>query len=213
MVDTVEDFWRMIWEQNATVVVMLTKLEEKGRVSPHFNSVFLISSSPFSVIVLSMRLSVCLALPSIFCSPLSSSPFLCPSSFFHFVVQTRLLFAFQILFQIRCQRYWPDEGELREYGLIKIHLQSQVINEMYTVRTFNIQHEGVSGEKIVRQFHYTAWPEFGVPKDMEAVVLFVKLLMKENQPDVGPMIIHCRLVPFCRVKILHDYVANSAGIK
>ena len=111
------------------------------------------------------------------------------------LLATFLLFIFQILFQIRCQRYWPEEGELREYGLIKVHLQSQVNSEMYTVRTFNIQCAGVSGEKIVKQFHYTAWPEFGVPKDIEAIILFVKLLMKEHQPDLGPMVVHCRLAP------------------
>ena len=75
---------------------------------------------------------------------------------------------------------------------MKVHLQSQVITDDYTVRTFNIQREGVSGEKIVKQFHYTSWPDFGAPANAESVVLFVKVLMKEHQSQAGPMLVHCR---------------------
>uniref|UniRef100_A0A7N4NS37 protein-tyrosine-phosphatase n=1 Tax=Sarcophilus harrisii TaxID=9305 RepID=A0A7N4NS37_SARHA len=33
LAETTEDFWRMLWENNSTIVVMLTKLREMGRVS------------------------------------------------------------------------------------------------------------------------------------------------------------------------------------
>ena len=32
-VETISDFWEMVWEQKSSVIVMLTKVEEKGKVS------------------------------------------------------------------------------------------------------------------------------------------------------------------------------------
>jgi len=33
MVETTEDFWRMLWEHNSSIVVMMTKVKEMGVVS------------------------------------------------------------------------------------------------------------------------------------------------------------------------------------
>jgi len=35
LVETFNDFWRMIWEQQVSTVVMMTKLEERNRVILH----------------------------------------------------------------------------------------------------------------------------------------------------------------------------------
>ena len=36
--ETFDDFWRMMWEQMSSIIVMLTKLEERGRVSVYVPS-------------------------------------------------------------------------------------------------------------------------------------------------------------------------------
>lgn len=41
LAETTEDFWRMLWENNSTIVVMLTKLREMGRVSVSAESFYI----------------------------------------------------------------------------------------------------------------------------------------------------------------------------
>jgi len=50
---------------------------------------------------------------------------------------------------------------------------------------------------VVTQYHFTAWPDHGVPDYATAILAFHRRLRSTHQPSIGPMLVHCRLVEHC----------------
>ena len=44
----------------------------------------------------------------------------------------------------------------------------------HVVRTFHVTRTGQAIERIVKQFHFIAWPDFGVPADPAALLGFIR---------------------------------------
>lgn len=44
----------------------------------------------------------------------------------------------------------------------------------------------------VRHFHFTAWPDFGVPDKPQTLIRFVRIVREKLIRECGPIVVHCR---------------------
>uniref|UniRef100_A0A8C5HCK0 protein-tyrosine-phosphatase n=1 Tax=Gouania willdenowi TaxID=441366 RepID=A0A8C5HCK0_GOUWI len=117
--------------------------------------------------------------------------------------------------RVKCVRYWPDETEL--YGDIKVTLIETEPLAEYVIRTFTVQKKGHHEIRELRQFHFTSWPDHGVPCYATGLLGFIRQVKFLNPPEAGPIVAHCsagagRTGCFIAVDIMLDMAENEGVV-
>uniref|UniRef100_A0A8C9Z473 protein-tyrosine-phosphatase n=1 Tax=Sander lucioperca TaxID=283035 RepID=A0A8C9Z473_SANLU len=91
--------------------------------------------------------------------------------------------------RVKCCKYWPDDTEI--YGDMKVTLiETQLLSE-YVIRTFAVEKRGVAEIREIRQFHFTGWPDHGVPLHATGLLGFIRRVKAKTPPTAGPTVVHC----------------------
>ncbi|XP_045069432.1 receptor-type tyrosine-protein phosphatase mu-like, partial [Coregonus clupeaformis] len=91
--------------------------------------------------------------------------------------------------RVKCCKYWPDDTEI--YRDIKVTLIETLLLSEYVIRTFAVEKRGAHEIREIRQFHFTGWPDHGVPYHATGLLGFVRRVKAKTLTNAGPMVIHC----------------------
>ena len=108
-----------------------------------------------------------------------------------------------------------------QFGNLSITMEGEQLFPEFMVRKFNLKRvskskaEGVT--RVVTQFHFTSWPDFGVPEDASSMIKFVRQVRGHVTPTQGPMVVHCsagvgRTGTFIAVDILLQRMQEVGGV-
>ncbi|KAM9493832.1 tyrosine-protein phosphatase non-receptor type 2 isoform 2-T2 [Clarias gariepinus] len=96
----------------------------------------------------------------------------------------------------KCAQYWPtaEEQEMtfRDTRFV-VKLLSEDIKSYYTTRLLELQNASTGEKREIYHFHYTTWPDFGVP---DSPASFLNFLFKVRESgslgaEHGPAVVHC----------------------
>ncbi|CAN9514045.1 unnamed protein product [Ophioblennius macclurei] len=96
----------------------------------------------------------------------------------------------------KCAQYWPTTEEeqmsFTDTGFV-VRLLSEEDQCHYTIRVLELQNTKTGESREIYHFHYTTWPDFGVP---ESPASFLSFLFKVRESgslgtDHGPSVVHC----------------------
>jgi len=122
----------------------------------------------------------------------------------------------------KCARYWPNQGEVEEYGSLRVEGISEETSKDYTLREFQVSLSGEEDStRRIFHFHFLGWPDHGTPEDPGSVLNFLHdvNLKQETVGEIGsagPIVVHCsagigRTGTFIVIDMIIDQI-HTAGL-
>ncbi|XP_067678679.1 receptor-type tyrosine-protein phosphatase epsilon-like [Haliotis asinina] len=91
--------------------------------------------------------------------------------------------------KVKCERYWPSQDVLST-GLFRVEVGTIQNRANFTVRHLKVTSCTTTESRSVVQFHFTTWPDHGVP-DTLALVNFIWMVRQTAAVSNGPLLVHC----------------------
>ncbi|XP_060083383.1 receptor-type tyrosine-protein phosphatase kappa-like [Ylistrum balloti] len=93
--------------------------------------------------------------------------------------------------KVKCECYWPTIQPVT-YNNLTVTRVNKTEMAMYTVRTFIVTNTELSETRQVTQYHFTGWPDHGVPDTLELVAFLMRVLQDNpSRTDDVPLLVHC----------------------
>ncbi|XP_030015163.1 tyrosine-protein phosphatase non-receptor type 2a [Sphaeramia orbicularis] len=96
----------------------------------------------------------------------------------------------------KCAQYWPTPKERQmpftDTGFV-VYLCSEEVQTCYTIRVLELQNIKTGESRQIYHFHYTSWPDFGVPESPASFLSFLFRVRESGSlgSEHGPSVVHC----------------------
>ncbi|KAK1120751.1 Tyrosine-protein phosphatase 10D, partial [Melipona bicolor] len=89
----------------------------------------------------------------------------------------------------KCDHYWPMDTHPVYYGDICVTILNETHYPDWSITEFMLCRGDV--KRIIQHFHFTTWPDFGVPNPPQTLARFVRAFREKVRPDQRPIVVHC----------------------
>ncbi|XP_076754004.1 protein tyrosine phosphatase 10D isoform X5 [Xylocopa sonorina] len=89
----------------------------------------------------------------------------------------------------KCDHYWPVDTHPVYYGDICVTILNETHYPDWSITEFMLCRGDI--KRVIQHFHFTTWPDFGVPSPPQTLARFVRAFRERVRPDQRPIVVHC----------------------